>query len=267
MSAPRVHPSAVVHPQAVLADDVTVGPFAVLDAGVTLGRRCTVGPHVHLTGQLTAGEMNHFHTGCVIGDAPQHIGYAGEPTGVRIGDGNTFREYMTVHRGMPADGGVTTIGSGNLFMVNSHVAHDGRVGDRTVFANGAVIAGHVAVMDGAFLSGNTCVHQFVRIGRLAMLSGTSSISLDLPPFWIAQGFNTAQGVNVVGMRRAGIPNEQIMAVRRAFKAINRGGLTIRAALEQVEAADGHLPAVRELVEFVRASKRGICTGGAGGDDA
>jgi UDP-N-acetylglucosamine acyltransferase len=249
MSAPRIHPSAVVHTEAALGEGVRVGPFAVIDAGVTLGAN------------------NHFHAGCVIGDTPQHLGYEGEPTRVEIGDGNTFREHVTVHRGMPANGGVTRIGNGNLFMVNSHVAHDCVVGDRAIFANGAVIGGYATVMDGAFLSGNTCVHQHCRVGRLAMLSGTSSVSQDLPPFWIVQEINIVHGVNVVGMRRAGIPNEQIMGVRRAFKAINRSGLTIRAALEQIETADGHLAAVRELVEFVRASKRGICTGKSGGEEA
>ena len=265
MSTPRIHPSAVVHPEAVLADDVTVGPFAVIDAGVKLGPGCTVGPHAYLTGLLTVGAQNHFHASCVIGDTPQHLGYAGEPTRVEIGEGNTFREFVTVHRGMPANGGLTTIGDGNLFMVNSHVAHDCRVENRAIFANGAVIGGHATVMDGAFLSGNTCVHQFCRVGRLAMLSGTSSVSQDLPPFWIVQEINIVHGVNVIGMRRAGIPNEQIMGVRRAFKAINRSGLTIRAALEKIEADDGHLAAVRELVDFVRSSKRGICTG-SGSDD-
>lgn len=265
MSAPRIHPSAVVHPDAKLADDVTVGPFAVIDAAVTLGPGCTVGPHAYLTGILTAGSNNHFHASCVIGDTPQHLAYAGEPTRVEVGDGNTFREFVTVHRGMPTNGGVTSIGNGNLFMVNSHIAHDCKVGNKAIFANGAVIGGHASVSDGAFLSGNTCVHQFCRVGRLAMLSGTSSISQDLPPFWIVQEINIVHGVNVIGMRRAGIPNEEIMGVRRAFKAIIRSGQTIRAALEQVEAADGHLPAVKELIEFVRTSKRGICTGSGGGD--
>jgi UDP-N-acetylglucosamine acyltransferase len=267
MSAPRIHPTAIVHSDARLATDVTVGPFAIIEAGVTLGTGCVVGPHVVLLGQVTAGEKNTFHSGCVIGDTPQHLGYAGEPTRVEIGSGNTFREHVTVHRGMAANGGLTSIGDGNLFMVGSHVAHDCKVGNKAIFANCAVIGGHATVMDGAFLSGNTCVHQFCRVGRLAMLSGTSSVSQDLPPFWIVQEINIVHGVNVIGMRRAGIPNDEIMGVRRAFKAINRSGLTIRAALDQIEAEDGHLPAVRELVEFVRASKRGICTGSGGSDDA
>jgi UDP-N-acetylglucosamine acyltransferase len=266
--AARVHPTAVVSADAALADGVSVGPFAVLDGPVSLGPGCKVGPHCHLTGRVTAGADNTFHAGCVIGDTPQHLGYQGEPTEVRLGDGNTFREHVTVHRGMPANGGVTAIGSGNLFMVGSHVAHDCAVGNKAIFANSAVIGGHSTVMDGAFLSGNSCVHQFCRVGRLAMISGTSSISQDLPPFWIVQEVNITHGVNVVGMRRAGIPNAEIQAVRRAYKAITRSGLTIRAALDQIEAADGGLPAVRELIDFIRSSKRGICTGTAdgGGDD-
>jgi UDP-N-acetylglucosamine acyltransferase len=261
---PRIHPTAVVSPEATLAADVTVGPLAVIDAGVSLGPGCAVGPHCHLTGRLAAGADNRFHTGCVIGDAPQHLGYRGEPTEVRVGDGNTFREFVTVHRGMP--GGVTAIGNGNLFMVSSHVAHDCTVGDKAIFANSAVIGGHAVVQDGAFLSGNSCVHQFCRIGRLAMLSGTSSVSQDLPPFWIVQEVNITRGVNVVGMRRAGISNAEIQAVRRAYKAITRSGLTVTAALARIEAEDGGLPAVRELIEFIRSSKRGVCTGTAGGDD-
>jgi UDP-N-acetylglucosamine acyltransferase len=266
MATVTIHPTAVVSPDAALANGVSVGPFAVLDGSVSLGPGCVVGPHVHLTGRVVAGADNRFHAGCVIGDTPQHLGYQGEPTEVRIGDGNTFREHVTVHRGMPANGGITTIGNGNLFMVGSHVAHDCTVGDKAIFANCAVIGGHAAVMDGAFLSGNSCVHQFCRVGRLAMLSGTSSVSQDLPPFWIVQEINITRGVNVVGMRRAGISNAEIQGVRRAYKAITRSGMTVTAALARIEAEDGGLPAVRELIDFIRSSKRGVCTGTAGGGD-
>ena len=254
-----IHPTALIGPDVVLAADVRVGTFAILDGAITLGTGCVVGPNVHLLGTVVAGVNNVFHSGCVIGDTPQHLGYAGEPTTVEIGAGNVFREFVTVHRGMPATG-KTTIGDKNLFMVGSHVAHDCRVANQCIFANSAVIGGHVEVSDGAFLSGNTAVHQFCRVGRLAMLSGTSAVSQDLPPFWIVQEVNIVHGVNVIGMRRAGIPNPEILAIRRAFKLLNRSGLTIRAAVEQIETADGKLPAVRELIEFIRSSKRGIVTG-------
>ena len=263
--APLIHPTAVVSPAARLAADVRVGPFAVIEDGVTLGAGCVVGPHAHLLGILTAGSGNRFHTGCVLGDAPQHLAYAGEPTRLEIGNDNTFREHVTVHRAMPATG-ATIIGNRNLFMVGSHVAHDCRVGDGCLFANAAVIGGHVAVMSGAFLSGNSCVHQFCRVGRLAMLSGTSSVSQDLPPFWIVQEVNIPRGVNVIGMKRAGIPTAEIQGVRRAYKTVNRCGLTVADALAKVEAEDGELPAVAELVAFIRESTRGIVTGGREADD-
>jgi UDP-N-acetylglucosamine acyltransferase len=266
MSAPRIHPSAVVDAAAVLGEGCTVGPFAVIDAGTVLGPGCTVGPHAVFIGNVTTGANNTFHAHCVIGDSPQHLAYGGEPTRVVIGTGNTFREFSTVHRGMVGSGGETVIGDGNFFMVCSHVAHDCRVGNRTIFANGAAIGGHSEIQDGAFLSGNACVHQFCRVGRSAMLGGTSSITVDLPPFWTVRDTNTARGVNVIGMRRAGFSQDEIMGVRRLYKAINRSGLTVKAAADKAEAEDGHLPAVAEVVAFIRSSKRGIVVGRKGGSD-
>jgi UDP-N-acetylglucosamine acyltransferase len=261
---PRIHPTALVSDEARLAEDVTVGPFTVIDGPVTLGPGCAVGPHVHLIGPLTLGQGNRIHTGAVLGDDPQHLGYKGEPTRVEIGDFNIFREHVTVHRGMPTTGtgrGTTTIGSHNLFMAGSHVAHDCRVGNHCIFANAAVIGGHSVIYDQALLSGNTAVHQFCRIGRLAMLGGTCAISQDLPPFWIAQGgINMLHSVNIIGMRRAGMPAEEIQAVRHAFRLINRSGLTIPDALNQVEELYGRLPAIRELIDFIRSSKRGVVVG-------
>jgi UDP-N-acetylglucosamine acyltransferase len=261
----RVHPTAVVSAEARLAEDLTVGPYAVIDGPVTLGPGCRVGPHAHLIGPLTMGRGNVIHTGCVLGDEPQHLGYKGEVTRVEVGDFNTFREHTVVHRGMPVEAGkpgtgVTVIGNHNLLMSNSHVAHDCRVGDHCIFASGAVVGGHAEVHDQALLSGNTAVHQFCRVGRLALLGGTSAISQDLPPFWIVQGaINVVIGVNVVGMRRAGVPHDEIQAVRTAYKLINRSGLTIPQALERIEAELGALPATRQLVDFIRSAKRGVCT--------
>jgi UDP-N-acetylglucosamine acyltransferase len=261
---PPVHPTAVLGPDVRLAADVVVGPFTVIDGRVTIGPGTVIGPHCQLLGELVIGRNNRFHAGCVIGDAPQHTAHDGTPTRTEIGDGNTFREHVTVHRAMPVGAGpgtgVTKIGNDNYLMANAHVAHDCRVGDGCVFANGAVIGGHAEVGDRAFLSGNSAVHQFCRVGRLAMLSGTSAVSQDLPPFWVVQLINVPHGVNVVGMRRAGCSREEITAVREAYKLINKAGLPIREAVDRIAAESGHLPAVRELVEFVRASKRGITTG-------
>ena len=259
---PQVHPSAVVSADARLADDVVVGPFAVLEGPVAVGPGCVIRPHAHLVGPLSLGANNDVGTGCVLGSAPQHLGYKGEPTRTEIGDGNTFREHVTVHRGMSVETkpgtGLTRVGSGNLFMAGSHVAHDCRVGDNNIFANGALLGGHAEVADRVLLSGNSAVHQFCRIGRLALLSGTSATTKDIPPFWIMQEVDRVCGVNVIGMRRAGVPAAEIQAVRRAFRVIYRERLTVAAALMRVEAEMGQLPAVRELIDFIRASKRGIC---------
>ncbi|HJZ60506.1 MAG TPA: acyl-ACP--UDP-N-acetylglucosamine O-acyltransferase [Gemmataceae bacterium] len=259
---PLIHPTAVISADARLAADVRIGPFAVIDGPVTIGPGCVIRPHAHLVGPLTLGANNDVGSGTVLGTAPQHLGYTGEETLTEIGDANTFREHVTVHRGMPTSAnpgtGVTRIGSGNLFMAGSHVAHDCRVGDHNIFANCALIGGHVAVADRVLLSGNSAVHQFCRVGRLALLSGASASSKDIPPFWVMQDVNRVCGVNVIGMRRAGIPTPEIQAVRRAFGIIYRERLTLAAAVLRIEAELGQVPAVRELIEFIRSSKRGIC---------
>ena len=256
---PRIHLTAIISAEAELADDVRVGPYVVIDGPVTVGPGCVIGPHAHLIGPLTLGKGNTIGFGSVVGGAPQHLAYNGEPTAVAIG---TFREHTTVHRGMPrGDGpgtGVTVIGSGNLFMGGSHVAHDCRVGDHGIFANGALLAGHVEVGDRVLLSGNSAVHQFCRVGRLALLSGASATSKDIPPFWVMQDVNRVCGVNVIGMRRAGVPTAEIQAVRKAFRLIYRERLTIPAALLRIEAELGQVPAIREVIDFIRTTKRGIC---------
>jgi UDP-N-acetylglucosamine acyltransferase len=255
-SSARVHPTAVIAPEADLAADVVVGPFAVIEGSVRLGPGCVVRPHAHLIGPLTMGRGNKVFTGAVLGERPQHLKYNDEPTGLEIGDDNTFREYVTIHRGT-THSWKTVIGHRNFFMATAHVAHDCRIGDGCILANGALLAGHCAVDDGAYLSGNCVVHQFVRIGRLALLSGVSGTSKDLPPFIIQQGINTVMGVNVVGMRRAGMSHDEIDAVRQAYHVIFREGQPLPNALARVEAELGAVGAVRELVDFIRHSKRGI----------
>jgi UDP-N-acetylglucosamine acyltransferase len=269
-----IHPTAVVSDEAELGEGVRVGPFAVIEGPVVVGPGTTVRPHAHLIGPLTLGANNDVGTGVVLGGAPQHLGYKGEETDLVIGDGNAFREHVTVHRGMPRGAGpgtgVTRVGNRNLFMANSHVAHDCVVGSECMFANGAVIGGHVTVGDRALLSGNSAVHQFCRVGRLGLLSGASATSKDIAPFWIMQEVNQVCGVNVIGMRRAGMPPAEINAVRRAFAVIYVERLPISAALLRIEAEYGHFAAIRELVEFIRTSKRGICGAGhyrAGAEDA
>jgi UDP-N-acetylglucosamine acyltransferase len=253
----RIHPTALVAPEADLADGVEVGPYAVLEGRVRLGPRCVVRPHVHLIGPLSMGRDNVIFTGAVLGERPQHLKYNDEPTGVEIGDGNVFREHVTVHRGT-THSWVTRIGSHNFFMANAHIAHDCVVGDRCILANGAMIGGHVVLADNVYLSGNSAVHQFVRIGRLALLSGVSASTKDIPPFCIQQRIDNVVGVNVIGMRRAGLSHEQIDAVRRAYHILFRQGMVVPKALARIEHELGSVDVVRELVAFVRESKRGIC---------
>jgi len=251
----RIHPTALVSAEAEIADHVVIGPYSILEGPVQLGPGCEVKAHAHLIGPLTMGSGNVVHTGVVLGERPQHFKYNDEPTGVEIGDRNTFRENVTVHRGT-THSWKTRIGSQNFFMVGSHVAHDCVIGNRCVIANGALIAGHCVLADAVYLSGNCAIHQFVRIGRLALLSGCSATGKDIPPFVIQQGIDAVSGVNVIGMRRAGMTTAQIDAVRQAFKIVFRAGLVLPVALARVEQELGSVDAVQEFVHFIREATKG-----------
>jgi UDP-N-acetylglucosamine acyltransferase len=259
-----IHPTAVIHPKAKLDPTVTVGPYTIIDEAVEIGPRCVIGPHVYLTGVTTIGAENHFHAGCVIGDAPQDLKYDGTPTRVRIGDKNVFREHCTVHRATKADG-ETVIGSNNFLMSNSHVGHNCVMGNHVILVNGALLAGHAVVQDRAFISGNCLVHQFTRIGTLAMMQGGSAASRDLPPFTIAADVNTLCGLNIIGLRRAGFTPEQRLQLKAAYRLLFRSGKNLRAAVAeaQVNFPDG--PA-RTLVDFVASAKRGVCSDVSGGKE-
>jgi UDP-N-acetylglucosamine acyltransferase len=252
----RIHPTAVISPEAELAEDVVVGPYVVLEGRVRLGPRCVLRPMVQVSGPLTMGAGNIVFSGAVLGERPQHLKYANEATAVEIGDGNVFREHVTVHRGT-THSWKTCIGSHNFFMVNSHVAHDCRIGNRCILANGALLAGHCTLEDNVYLSGNCAIHQFVHVGRLALLSGCSVTTKDIPPFLIQHGRDHVSGVNVVGMRRAGLNSTQVNAVRRAFRYLFREGLALPAALARIEAELGTIDTVVELLTFIRNSSRGI----------
>ncbi len=251
-----IHPTAIIHPKAELDPTASVGPYAVIDEGVHLGANCIVGPHVHLTGILHAGNGNKFHTGCVIGDAPQDLKYTGAPTRLRIGDHNVFREHVTVHRSTTLDG-ETVIGSHCFLMANSHVGHNARLGDHVILANGALLAGHVEVGDRVFISGNCLAHQFTRIGALALMQGGAAISKDLPPFTVARGDNGICGLNAVGLRRAGFTAQQRMELKRLYHALFRSGRNLREALA---AARGEFTSdtAHVMLDFIAASKRGVC---------
>ena len=251
-----IHPTAIIHRDARVDPSVEVGPYSVIDGRVTVGPGCRIGPHVYLTGITALGAHNQIHAGAVIGNDPQDLKYKGEPTSLRIGDRNIFRENVTVNRSTHPEG-LTVIGSNNLLMAGSHVAHDVIVGNHTIIANGALLAGHIEVGDRAVISGNCLVHQFVRIGTLAMMQGGSAISLDLPPYTVASGINELSGLNTIGLRRAGLTSEQRLELRRLFHLLFRSGKPMKETVPEAR-AEFKGAAAGILIEFVATTQRGLC---------
>jgi UDP-N-acetylglucosamine acyltransferase len=249
---------AVVSPEAHLAADVSVGPFSVIGAQVRLGPRCVVGPHVVINGPTTFGSDNRIHQFASIGDAPQDKKYQGEPTRLEIGDRNVFRESCTVNRGTVGGHGVTRIGSDNLFMAFAHVAHDCIIGDNTVFANCASLAGHVEVGDWVILGGLTAVHQFARIGAHAFLGGGSILSRDVPPYVMVAG-NPAvpHGINSEGLKRRGFSEDQIRNIREAYRILYRSELKFADALAQLEPLAQQHAELRPFVDFIHGTTRSL----------
>lgn len=254
-----IHPTAIVDPAAELGNDVEIGPFAIVRARVRLGDRVIIGPHAVITGPTEIGDDTRIFPFSAIGDDPQDLKYRGEDTRLVIGARNIFRENTTVNRGTVGGGGLTFIGSDNLFMAGSHVAHDCHVGSHCVFANCAAIAGHVTVFDRAILGGFSGVHQHSRIGRCSMVGAAAMAAQDVPPFTICQGDRARLfGLNIVGLRRAGFPLAVLQALKAAYRELFHQGMPMRIALEQVREVYQDVPEVMELVEFCESSQRGIC---------
>lgn len=247
-----VDPRAAVAPDAELAEGVVVGPFAVIEGGVVVGAGTRVDAHAIVRRGTTLGARNVVHPFAVLGGDPQDRGYDGEATMLVIGDGNTFREHVTVHRGSTKGGGVTRIGSGSLFMVGVHVAHDGRVGDRLELANGTLLGGHAVLGDGVVTGGGAAIGPFVRVGRRAFVAAGAMVERDVPPFVIASGDRArVRALNRVGLKRGGVPEASRAELERAFRAIFRaadgGDVRAVAAARLVDHPD---PFVRELASFV-----------------
>jgi len=257
-SSAFVHPSSVVGDEVQLAADVEIGPFCFLDGKIRIGSSTRLISHVAIFGDTEIGEANVIHPNVVIGDEPQDLAYTGGPRKVRIGNRNVFREGTTIHRGSE-HGEVTIIGDDNFFMQNSHAAHDCRVGNSIIIAGGALLAGWVEVGDRALVSGNCVVHQYTRIGRLAIMRGLSRTSRDIPPFCIMDGTHTLRGINVIGLRRVGFKAVQIRALREVFLALFGKRQNLKLALERI-ASEKLTPEAQEMVEFIRASKRGVAFG-------
>lgn len=255
----RVHPSVVIGPDVELAEDVEIGPFCLLDGRIRIGAGTRLIGHVTILGDTELGEGNVLHANTVIGDEPQDISYTGARRFVRIGSRNVFREGVTVQRGCER-GEVTIIGDDNFLMQNAHVAHDCRVGNSTIIAGGALLAGWVELGNRAQVSGNCVVHQFVRIGRLAMMRGLSRTSRDIPPFCIADLTHTLRGINVIGLRRDGFTTAAIRDLRHAFAVLFGERRNLTLAIERLIAAGNPSPEVAEMLQFIRASKRGVAFG-------
>ena len=257
-----IHSTVIVDPAAELAADVTVGPYAVIGAKVQIGEGTTVGAHAVLEGPMTIGRDNRIHPHASLGGAPQDMKYRGEPTQLVIGDRNTIREFCTFNRGTVQDSGVTRIGDDNWIMAYVHIAHDVQLGNRTILANNATLAGHVHIGDWVIVGGLTGVHQFCHVGAHAMTGFQSHVSQDVPPYMMASGNPLAvRGFNVEGLRRRGFTPERIAQVKQMHRLIYRDGLTLEAATASVKALLGDLPEgdadVQAMLDFLAASTRGI----------
>ena len=256
--ASRIHPLAAVDPGAVLADGVTVGPFAVIGPEVEIGAGTEVGAGAQIQGPTKIGRENRIFPYATIGFEPQDLKFQGERVSLEIGDRNQFRELCTIHRGTAKGGGVTRIGSDNLFMAYAHVGHDCQVGSRTIFANNATLAGHVEVHDDASISAFSAVHQFCRVGRHAYVGGFSVVVMDALPFAKTVGQKPAFfGINRIGLSRKGVSAETIRKLDRALRLLVRSGLNTAQALEKMREELAGDPEVDYLIAFVESAKRGI----------
>jgi len=257
MSA-EVHPTAIVERGAKLASGVTVGPFSVIGPKVEVGEDTWIGAHAVLDGRLKIGRDNKIFHFASLGAPPQDKKYGGEDTAVEIGDGNTIREYVTINRGTTHDVGVTRVGNDNWIMAYVHFAHDCQIGNHTIFANACQLAGHVTVGDWAIFGATTLVHQFVHIGAHAFTGMGTYLPQDLPPYVTAAG-NMARpyGINSEGLKRRGFSPESIAGLKRAYRTLYRSGLGLEEARAQLESQLAACPQVREILDFLARSQRGI----------
>jgi UDP-N-acetylglucosamine acyltransferase len=253
-----IHSTAIVDPQAKIAADVEIGAYSIIGPNVEIGAGCWIGPHVVIEGHTTLGRNNRVFQFCSLGAAPQDKKYAGEPTRLEIGDNNTIREFCTFNLGTSQDVGVTRVGNDNWIMAYVHLAHDCQVGNHTIFANNATLAGHVHIGDWVILGGFTSVHQFSVVGDHAMTAFASAVTQDVPPFVMAAGNRAVPaGINSEGLKRRGFTPEAIRAIKNAYKALYRQGLSYDEAKAAVLQAASEQEAMEPFVRFFAASARGI----------
>ena len=256
--AVTIHPSAQVAPGAQLGENVTIGHCAYIEDNVVIGDNCTINPFASVLSHTRMGKGNTVHSYALVGGLPQDLKFRGEETYLEIGDNNQIREYSTLHRGTENGGGYTRVGNSNLIMGYCHIAHDCKVGNGIIMSNNATLAGHVEVQDGAIIGGLSAVHQFVRIGEYSFVGGVTGIGQDLPPFMMAFGNKGAMlGPNKVGLRRLGLPKETLTAIRHTFRLIWVSGIPRQEALEQAGQEFADVAEVQKIIEFIRASTRGV----------
>lgn len=254
----KLHPTAVVHPEAQLHETVEVGPYAVIGSQVKIGEGSRVGAHAVIEGRTTIGKRNRIFQLAAVGAVPQDLKYAGEDTELVIGDDNTIREFATLHIGTAGGGGVTRVGHKNLFCAYSHVAHDCQVGNGCILSNSASLAGHVLVADHVILSGLSAVHQFTRIGKHAFIAGGAMVAMDVPPYCTAQGDRAElAGLNTVGLSRHGFTEDQITRIKDAYRILFRSKLGLNEAISKLKAEHGGHPEIDEMLAFIAGSTRGI----------
>lgn len=253
-----IHETAIVHPSAKIGRNVVIGPYAVISENVEIGDNCIIGPQVSIEGWTIIGEGNRFYHGATIGCEPQDLKFKGEKSFLFIGDNNIFRENVTISRGTEGGGGETRIGNNNMFQAYSHVAHDCQLGSNIILGNNSGLAGHIVIEDRAIISGLTGVHQFCKIGKMAMVGFLTKVVKDIPPFVLVDG-NPAKvsGINVVGLRRNGIESEVRDEIKKAYRILYRSNLTINQAIEQMEQELQGTPEVDHFIRFLRNAERGI----------
>lgn len=253
-----IHPTALIDPTARLAEDVEVGPFAIIGAGVEIDAGSRVEGHAIIQGPTRIGRDNRVHPFCVIGGDPQDKKYGGERTTLVIGDGNTFREHVTVSRGTVQDTGETRIGDHNWIMASVHIAHDCRIGSHIVMANNATLAGHVQIDDWAVIGGLTGIHQFCRIGAHAFVGMGCQINADVPPYVLVAGhYASPRGINSEGLRRRGFPAETIATIKRAYRTVYIGGTPLAEAIQRLRELAGESDEVAAMLAFIERSQRAL----------
>ena len=254
-----IHQTAIISPQAQLAEDIEVGPYSIIGPEVRIGKGCRIAAHVIIETGTEIGERCHFFPFSTIGGIPQDLKFKGEESKVIIGNGNTFREYVTVNRATEESNRETLIGDGNFFMAYVHIAHDCRIGNHVIMANAATLAGHIDIDDFSIIGGLVGVHQFVRVGKYAMVGGCSAVVKDIPPYMTASGNHASlYGLNSLGLRRHGFSNKRIQELKKAYKIFFRSQLSIKEAIKKVQREVEQTLDVENLIQFIENSKRGLC---------